>query len=270
MSTLVNRESFFFVQMTDIQFGMYSANADFAREAELYRQAIEHINRLSPRFVIFTGDLINEPGDEPQTAAALRLQSRLRSDIPLYLAPGNHDIANVPTGANLRWYRQRLGNDWYAFEEGSWRFLVINSCLIQHPEQARSDEQTQRSWLVEQLSGRERAQNERTVLCMHHPWFLKEADEPDDYFNIPQAIRRSYLELLKRHGLHWVFCGHLHRNRLAQSNGLAVVTTGPLGLPLGDDPSGLRIVRIDGQSLEHKYYGLDHLPSVIAADQPLP
>lgn len=270
MSTTASTESFFFVQMTDIQFGMYTANADFQREADLYQQAIDHVNRLLPRFVIFTGDLINEPGDEQQTTAALTLQKRLRSDIPLHPAPGNHDIDNAPTPETLTWYRQRLGSDWYAFDVGSWRFLVLNSCIIQQPDQAHTDEQAQRTWLAQQLARRTTDQNGRTVLCMHHPWFLDDASEPDDYFNIPRPIRAGYLDLLNKHGLRWVFCGHLHRNKLAESNGLAVVTTGPLGLPLGDDPSGLRIVRINGATLEHKYYGLDSLPPAIDPTKPLP
>ena len=44
---------------------------------------------------------------------------------------------------------------------------------------------------------------------------------------------------------------------------LQMVTTGPVGYPLGDDPSGIRIVRMHGDSIEHDYYGLDDVPDSV-------
>ena len=42
-----------------------------------------------------------------------------------------------------------------------------------------------------------------------------------------------------------------------------MVTTGPVGYPLGDDPSGLRIVKVYRDRIEHAYYGLDTIPETI-------
>ncbi len=39
-----------------------------------------------------------------------------------------------------------------------------------------------------------------------------------------------------------------------------MVTTGPVGKPLGDDPSGLRIVRVGEAGLDHAYFALDEVP----------
>ena len=36
--------------------------------------------------------------------------------------------------------------------------------------------------------------------------------------------------------------------------------TGPVGKPLGDDPSGLRIVRVGRGGLDHAYFALDQVP----------
>ena len=42
-----------------------------------------------------------------------------------------------------------------------------------------------------------------------------------------------------------------------------MVTTGPVGKPLGKDPSGLRIITISGKNVGHKYYSLDSIPEKI-------
>ena len=42
-----------------------------------------------------------------------------------------------------------------------------------------------------------------------------------------------------------------------------MVTTGAVGYPLGDDPSGFRVVKVlDGKS-EHKYFGFDDVPNAL-------
>jgi hypothetical protein len=35
-----------------------------------------------------------------------------------------------------------------------------------------------------------------------------------------------------------------------------------VGYPLGDDPSGLRIVKVSRNIIEHRYYGLDQIPKL--------
>src|SRR5579859_2959440 len=53
---------------------------------------VDHINRLSPDFVCFTGDLIEEGRYLPE---ALQLLSAIKS--PMYGVPGNHDYwSKVP------------------------------------------------------------------------------------------------------------------------------------------------------------------------------
>ncbi|GAH76052.1 unnamed protein product, partial [marine sediment metagenome] len=39
--------------------------------------------------------------------------------------------------------------------------------------------------------------------------------------------------------------------------------TSAVGKPLGDAPSGLRIVKVFTDSIEHIYYGLDEIPDSI-------
>jgi hypothetical protein len=50
-----------------------------------------------------------------------------------------------------------------------------------------------------------------------------------------------------------VFAGHWHRNHIASDNGLDIVVTSALGYPLGNDPSGYRIVNVNDSTLDHNY-----------------
>ena len=97
MAEKMENEPFFLIQTSDIQFGMYPVEEGVYKETPLFEKAIEHLNRLKPAFVMFNGDLVNDPGDEKQLAQALRIKEKLSNNISFYPVPGNHDIADAPT-----------------------------------------------------------------------------------------------------------------------------------------------------------------------------
>jgi len=101
------------------------------------------------------------------------------------------------------------------------------------------------------------------VVFMHHPLFIERAEEGDGYFNIPTVTRKKYLDLLKANGVKYIFAGHLHRNFFGKSDSLEMTTTGPVGKPLGQDSSGLRIVQVNGRVITSKYYVLDSIPAKV-------
>jgi hypothetical protein len=101
------------------------------------------------------------------------------------------------------------------------------------------------------------------VIFQHHPWFLKTADEPDQYFNIPLVRRERYLSLFRGSGVKHLFSGHYHRNAIAQDGDLEAVTTGPVGMPQGGDNSGMRVVIVRDDRMEHRYYHFGEIPNRI-------
>ena len=50
-------EPFFFVQLSDRQFGMFTDNADMVPEAANFEFVVATLNRLRPAFVVVTGDI---------------------------------------------------------------------------------------------------------------------------------------------------------------------------------------------------------------------
>ena len=251
----MKNQLFFFIQMSDPQFGMFSTNGDIFQETQLFEEAIAHANRLAPAFVINTGDLINDPGDEKQLNAALHTIRKFDKSIPFYMIPGNHDIGDAPTERSLSWYRKSIGKDWYSFDYGRWHFIGLNSCIIANAEYVSQDAEKQWDWLNNDLE-QNAFNNSHTIVFMHHPLFLNDPEEPNDYFNIPRQIRQIYLNLFRKYGIKMVFAGHLHQNNLTTNSRLEVITTGPVGMPLGLASSGFRIVKVYADHIEHKYFGM--------------
>jgi 3',5'-cyclic AMP phosphodiesterase CpdA len=253
-------EPFFFIQMADPQFGFFTANQDFARETANFERAVAAANRLRPAFVVVCGDLTHRAGDSAQVAEYLRIVGQLDKSIPLYNVPGNHDLALPLSAASVRAYRQRFGPDHYTFENHGMLGIVINTSLIKEPTLAPDETAAQDAWLRATIEKARRGRHRPIMVFQHHSWFLAQAGEPDQYYNLPLAGRRDLLDLLERGGVSHVFAGHYHRNAFGRDGTLEMVTTGPVGKPLGADPSGFRIVMVRGDSVTHRYYSLDSLP----------
>lgn len=254
---------YYFLQMADPQFGMYAADRDFAQETANFEFAIATANRLRPRFVIVCGDLVNKPGDEAQIAEYERIAGRLAPGIRLYNIAGNHDVGNEPTPEALARYRKRFGADYYGFREGPLYGIVLNSSLIHSPKAAPEEFRKQDEWLKTELDKAKGSGAAQIVVFQHHPLFLERGDEPDQYFNIPLARRRKVLELLHGAGVKVVFAGHYHRNALGRDGDLEMVTTGPVGKPLGDGVSGFRVAGVEGSGLTHRYVEFSKLPNAL-------
>src|SRR3954447_21476261 len=127
-------EPFFFIQLSDPQFGMFSNNKDFAQETANFEFAVATINRLKPAFVVITGDLVNKAGDAKQIAEFHRIAAKVDPRVPIYNVVGNHDIENVPTTNTIVAYTNAFGRDFYAFRHGKFVGVVLNSIVIHSPQ----------------------------------------------------------------------------------------------------------------------------------------
>jgi 3',5'-cyclic AMP phosphodiesterase CpdA len=260
---------FFFVQMSDPQFGMFTKDADFAQETLNFELAIATANRWKPAFVVITGDLVNKPGDARQIAEYHRITRRLDRSIALYSLAGNHDVENEPTPASVEAYRKDFGRDYFSFAHGSFAGIALNSSVIHSPGKSAALLESQERWLRDELARIRGAGTARHIaIFQHHPWFLKDANEPDQYFNIPLERRTRYLTLFREHGVTHLFSGHYHRNAIASDAALQMITTGPVGMPLGEGTqSGLRVVMVRDAGITHRYYALGELPNRIEIGQ---
>ncbi len=256
---------FFFIVMADPQFGMYDKDKTFTYETDHFEKAIAAANRLKPALLVIAGDLINKTGDTAQTNEFLRIVGQLDKSIPLALLAGNHDVANVPTPETLAHYRKTFGKDQYALDLRGCHFLTLNSTIIHRPERVAQEAGDQLQWVKDDLEATRKRETQpaHVFVLLHHPLFRKDAQEKDEYGNIPLASRSVYLNLFEDAGVTAVFAGHHHDNALAKTGKMEMVTTGPVGKPLGKAPSGFRIVKVYRDRIEHEYVALDAVPEKV-------
>lgn len=249
---------YFFIQLTDPQFGMFQGNAEFDKETGLYEKAVADINRLKPDFVVITGDFVHDRNNRSQMDEFKRITAKIDKNIPVYYTPGNHDIGKVDS-QNLEIYRKNYGADRFAFIHKGSMFIGLNSCLIK--ENAYPFEQDQYAWLEKKLKKGNRSTH--LIVFCHYPFFIRSFDEPETYSNIGIANREKYLALFAKNQVDAVFSGHLHNNAVANYGKMQMVITSAVGKPLGKASSGLRIIKVYKDRIDHRYYGLDEVPEAV-------
>ena len=257
------QQPWFFAVLSDPQFGMYAKDANFQQETANFEFVIANLNRLHPRFVVICGDLVNKPGDTAEIAEYKRILGELAPSIPVYNVAGNHDVGNIPTVESLAAYRAAIGPDYYTFTAGNLFGIVLDSNLIRSPETDPAAAEQQQEWLNKKLSKAQTNPDQQLVVFQHIPYFLHDAGEPDDYFNITEPARRKYLDLLEHAGVQYIFAGHYHRNAGGTDGALTEVVTGAAGMPLGGSLSGFRIVTVTGRKLNATWYSLGEIPNQI-------
>ncbi|MBT3995600.1 MAG: hypothetical protein HOJ22_06300 [Chloroflexi bacterium] len=286
--------NFNFIQMADPQVGMFDRfsgmdpeaaeflrknglNVKDAPKSEGLKQdranlttAIEQIKEIDPAFVVVCGDMVDTAGDENEIALIRETLGAYGADTPVHWVPGNHDIGVnnlIPDSESTAKYRSEFGADYYSFNHGESKFIILNSVLLDRPQNMLDEHKTQMDFLGDTLQSRESKDSEHVVAFMHHPLFLNNAEEedvdfdwapsppnqPNGYWTIPLERRTPVVKLLREANVQTVFAGHWHRNHEASDNGLDVVVTSALGYPLGDDPSGYRVVNIADGELNHQY-----------------
>jgi serine/threonine-protein phosphatase CPPED1 len=223
-------------------------------DAVRYRAAVDAVNALRPDFVVIGGDMIDNASSQDQLDELLEISSLLDPSIPLHWVPGNHDIAPdsvAPTAESIARYLKVFGPDFYSFGANGTRFVVMNTVVLDEPRHVPDHLEQQFAFLEDEMKGARDA--DHIVLFGHHPLFVDYADEPDSYWNIPRQRRMRLLRLIHEYRVEIAFAGHLHRNAEARDGGFTMVTSGPVGYPLGNDASGLRVVDIGPDRITHEY-----------------
>jgi hypothetical protein len=145
---------------------------------------------------------------------------------PLHLVAGNHCVGDKPQGwvpvsrvceDYLAQYAACYGRDFYGFDHGPCRFVVLNSLLVNSGLQR---EREQRAWLEDELA-RAAGAGRRIWMMMHYPAYVAHPEEPGSYDNVDEPGRFWLLDLMERHGVEAAFSGHVHNyfyNRYAATH----------------------------------------------------
>lgn len=245
------------VQIADPQFGFYDRD-DLSYEISTMNRAVEIINRMQPDVVVFTGDLVHHPDEEKQWQEFVNLASMIDKGIIVRYVPGNHDGVIADNHVSMERFNTHIGADRFCDRVGNVLLTGINSNLVFFGDESDSLRMEQFEWLRQSL--RMRKKGGVSIVFGHHPFFVEDIDEEDGYFQIPGRRRREYFELFAQEGVKAYFNGHLHSNAEASFDGIMAVTTSALGRPLGDAPSGMRVITVKDGAVSHEYLPVDAAP----------
>jgi 3',5'-cyclic AMP phosphodiesterase CpdA len=224
---------FVFAIVTDPQLGMKEAAAD----REQFARLVGTLNGLKddsrPAFVLLGGDMVNDEKSEAQWTAYQDILNTLR--YPTYWTPGNHD---PHPKAPAR----------FSFVHEGCLFLGLDSNLWRGEAAAAAE---QFAWLEGQL--KDRGKYHLVFVLQHHPLFLHDAAEKDEYFNTPPVWRAKLLTLFEAARVTAVLGGHLHRNTSGWHRGISLMVTPSALNNFDGTPAGFRLVEVTGKGFQETY-----------------
>jgi 3',5'-cyclic AMP phosphodiesterase CpdA len=238
--------------MCDTQLGM----GGYEHDVKMFKLAVDKINGLKPDFVVICGDLVNKAEDK-----SFADFNSIRGDfkLPCYCAAGNHDVENNPTLESLKRYREKVGEDYYSFQHKGFTFVVANTQLWKAPLAGESEKHD--AWFRKTL---ETAKSEErpVVVVVHFPFFTKDPDEEDHYFNLPIEKRKELLALCEKNGVVAILGGHAHKFMENEFKGIKLVNGETTSKNLDGRPMGFRWWDVDEKgSMSHYFIGVEEEPA---------
>ena len=203
------------------------ANSMFP-QPEPFKELIKEVNIIHPNFSVLIGDIIygyhcDMGRIKLQWTEFLKVYHS--SIIPIFVAPGNHEVQteSSPNSGNpdaQALYIMNLGKPYYSFTVGNSYFIILDTDIV-----GEADEITgkQLEWLRNELN---KADSYKHVfIFMHRPIVsYPGADMLND--------NNEILNLLLKHRVEIVFQAHNHVFYYEMINGTKFYVTGGAGAPL--------------------------------------
>lgn len=193
--------------------------------AENWDAVLRYIRTAAPDVVIHLGDLTLDGAHDPADLRYGRRQLE-RLPVPWHAVPGNHDVGDNPRpGApeasavdatrQQRW-NEIIGADHWSLALGGWLLLAINAQLA---GSGLAAEESQWSWLEQQLSGRRGDQP--VALVSHKPMAAPDAElaAAPPYRFLPRPGRDRLGSLFGGASPALVISGHAHQYRRLREGG---------------------------------------------------
>lgn len=194
---------------------------------------IREIDSLAPDFVIVAGDLTNQGSDEELNNVHALLS---KFNTPLHVIPGNHETTwSESAGKSIL---KLWGNDRFGFVAGDYYCCGLST----GPYMRMSDGHVKAEdlkWLRETLSGEE-VKGKKVLFFCHYP--LTEG----------LGNYRELVSILREYPIAAAFCGHEHRFKLYDADGIPQFVCEALTSRKGK--VGYTMVEVEKDSLRCSYY----------------
>lgn len=237
------------VQIADAQLGFTAADKsqkegteyvnDLTYEIECLTKAVSMVNGIQPDAVVFTGDQVNRHYDAEQWDAFAKVISDIDPSIKVFHIPGNHDVMISECMVDSTPFTDRYGKDRFLHVDRGVRIVGINSNLIKYNDPSEAG---QIEWMKESLT--KDTPDEVSILFSHHPFFLKDIEEEDGYFQIQKSKRPDYFNICTTLDVNALYAGHLHNDSEGSYEGIPVITTTSVAFQIGPAQPSIRVIKV--------------------------
>ena len=235
---------FVLIQLADPQLGMSEQDDSFPEGVRMLQSTVGLINEVRPAFVVVTGDMTHNPLNDHQYEEYQSVMDGIADGIAVYHLPGNHEESRGGnlTAGNMERYRQRYGENRFAFRFGGCGFLGYDSNLIKDgtPEM----EAEQYGWMEETLAGMA-ADCSQIFVFAHCPIVEDSKFSAVSYFSYQDPYREKYINLFDRYGVSAMLAGHRHKPSTFKPGTFVQITAGTCGpATLDGSSSGIQVVKV--------------------------
>ena len=233
---------------------------------DVFKQILAEVRRLHPAFVVTTGDLIY--GDAKDTSQVERQYDEVLPfvraiDVPVYFAPGNHEIRNAP--ANEAIYKKRVYPSlYYSFDYGSAHFTILDTDQVGLENRITG---VQYDWLEKDL-GDARARGAKHLFVFEHAQPYPVSSHIGSSLDAFPADRDRFQALLEKNKVEALITGHEHLYDDSVHGGVREIIAGGAGAPLYPSLRGgsfyhYMVITVDG---DKTYYSVVKPGAVYGAD----
>jgi len=220
----------------------FAVMGDRTGEAQpgVYEEVWQAVAKEKPNFVVSVGDTIQGLNDGTALGEWEQIENKLLpyKTIPLYLAPGNHDIWSERSEALFKRFSHHAPH--YSFDFEQLHVTVLDT--------SRSDNLSDAEMRFLEDDLKAHAQQPLKIVVSHRPFWLLPV-----LFGMTQS---PVHQLLLRYGVRFVFTGHLHKMFHAEMDGITYVCMPSAGGHLRDTKEyddgwffAHTLVRVTGQRL---------------------
>ncbi len=215
-----------FAWITDLHFGR-TVNEGEALTPDIWlRQALQGIASSGSRFILLGGDIVEDCNNPSQYA---RFDSAMKTTLPWYPMPGNHDIGTAPSTIRMAnidaWIGRGYGRGVHNREFYGLAVDTLAAIFVLNAQAPVSSDPAVRARADQQLAEMDsfftaHASARQKFICSHGPLFVLDRNEPDAYFSIPNAYRKKILGIMDRHHVKNYLAGHFHMSAEIEGEGI--------------------------------------------------
>lgn len=236
--------------LTDPQFGFgqkfKTVAENYPVDLARFERAVEKVNALKPDLAVITGDMTHNAEDVVKDWPRL-----LKAfEVPVYVAPGNHDMGRHVTKENYERHLSVFGYDRKAFDVKGWRIIIGNTQFL-FPTVLKDEQAAYHKWVEAELENAKKYEG-RVILAGHYPPFVNGWNEKDGYENYPSGLRQDRMRMYRQKGAAFILAGHTHRFGIRGYKELTILNAEVTSNSFDSRPFGFRMFEI-GDDMDYSY-----------------